>query len=92
MLSTSDRIRPEIHEGRVIWFDPLQGYGYIERANDSDLFVHYKDIIRVGDGFRRLYKGQYVRYRVAMGARGEYACKVFPSQKWLQYVSKLKKC
>lgn len=78
--------RPPLKEGKVLWFNAEKGFGFIERKNDSDLFVHFRDIMTVRDEFRRLYKGQEVRYRVAMGPRGEYAINVFPSRKWFSYV------
>jgi len=80
-----EKKRPPIQEGKVLWFDPLKGYGFIERPNDSDLFVHFSDIIALGREFQRLYDGQDVRYRVGIGPRGEYAYNVFPCRKWFYY-------
>jgi CspA family cold shock protein len=39
MQNDSDR-----EEGVVKWFDEQKGYGFIERPNGRDLFVHYKEI------------------------------------------------
>lgn len=79
-----DRV-PLFQEGTVKWFDPFKGYGFIERRDDSDIFVHYNDIIVKQDEFRRLYDGQEVRFRVGIGPRGEYAYNVFPSSSWFIY-------
>ena len=34
----------EREEGTVKWFNEQKGYGFIERPNGRDLFVHYKEI------------------------------------------------
>ena len=39
MQKDSDR-----EEGTVKWFNEQKGYGFIERPNGRDLFVHYKEI------------------------------------------------
>lgn len=82
-----DRV-PAFQEGRVKWFSGVKGYGFISRRDDSDVFVHYRDIIMFEDEFRQLYNGQEVRFRVGMGPHGEYAYNVFPSSKWFTYDKK----
>ena len=38
-------------EGKVKWFNPAKGYGFIAPADsDQEVFVHYSSI--AGDGFR----------------------------------------
>jgi len=44
--------------GRVKWFNERKGYGFIERSNGEDVFVHYSAIR--GDGFRTLVEGEVV--------------------------------
>jgi len=76
------------YEGKVLWFNAERGYGFIERPQDSDLYVHYTDIAVIKNiTFKRLYAGQDVRYRIALGPRGEYAYNVFPSRRWFVYKS-----
>ena len=38
--------------GKVKWFNESKGYGFIEREDGADVFVHYTNI--VGQGFRTL--------------------------------------
>ena len=60
--------------GTVKWFNEGKGFGFIERAGDSDVFVHFSAI--EGDGFRRLEEGQQVEFQVGPGRRGEQARRV----------------
>ena len=58
----------EKQQGTVKWFNGSKGYGFIERENGEDLFVHYNSII--GDGYRDLGEGQRVEFTVAQGQKG----------------------
>ncbi|MFN2383048.1 MAG: cold-shock protein [Gemmatimonadota bacterium] len=60
--------------GAVKWFDAQKGFGFIERPDGSDIFVHYSDI--VGDGFRTLSEGQQVHFQVTQSAKGPQAVNV----------------
>jgi len=48
--------------GTVKWFNASKGYGFIERPDGSDVFVHYTAI--QSDGFRSLEEGQQVEFSV----------------------------
>ncbi len=61
-------------EGLVKWFDPKKGYGFIERPNGDDVFVHYSGID--GDGFRFLKAGEKVEFQIVPGPRGPQATQV----------------
>ena len=61
-------------KGKVKWFNNSKGYGFIERENGEDLFVHYTSI--EGEGFRSLEEGQAVEFEVAEGKKGLQAIKV----------------
>jgi CspA family cold shock protein len=52
----------------VKWFNGAKGYGFIERANGEDVFVHFNAII--GDGYRSLEEGQKVSFIVTKGQKG----------------------
>ncbi|MGL4798980.1 MAG: cold shock domain-containing protein [Cellulosilyticaceae bacterium] len=57
--------------GTVKWFNAEKGFGFIERENGSDVFVHFSAI--QGDGFKTLEEGQKVNFDITKGARGEQA-------------------
>ena len=46
----------EKEQGTVKWFNGSKGYGFIERPQGEDVFVHFNAI--VGDGYRGLEEGQ----------------------------------
>lgn len=58
----------EKEQGIVKWFNGAKGYGFIERANGEDVFVHFNAII--GDGYRSLEEGQKVSFIVTKGQKG----------------------
>ncbi|UCF62429.1 MAG: cold-shock protein [Anaerolineaceae bacterium] len=60
--------------GTVKWFNGGKGYGFIEREEGEDVFVHYSAI--VGDGFRNLDEGQRVEFNVEQGLKGLQATNV----------------
>ena len=60
--------------GRVKWFNERKGYGFIERSNGEDVFVHYSAI--QGDGFRTLAEGELVSFEVTEGPKGLQASNV----------------
>jgi len=60
--------------GRVKWFDEKKGFGFIERQDGNDVFVHFKAII--GDGYKSLTEGQEVEFDVEDGPKGPQASNV----------------
>ena len=56
-------------EGKVKWFNPDTGYGFIEREGGDDLFVHFSEI--QSEGFKTLDEGQAVTFTEAMGNNGK---------------------
>lgn len=58
-------------QGTVKWFNGSKGFGFIERADGDDVFVHYNAI--VGDGYRNLEEGQRVEFTVVQGQKGPQA-------------------
>ncbi len=66
----------ETQTGTVKWFDNAKGYGFIQRENGKDLFVHYNSI--VGEGHRSLSEGQRVEFTEVAGKKGPQAENVKP--------------
>lgn len=62
--------------GKVKWFDPKKGYGFILGPEGQDVFVHYSQID--GDGFRSLKDGEDVDYELVQGDKGWQARSVNP--------------
>ena len=62
--------------GTVKWFNGSKGYGFIERDEGDDIFVHYSAI--QGDGYRNLEEGQRVEFSVVQGQKGLQAQDVVP--------------
>jgi len=55
-------------KGTVKWFNNEKGFGFIEREQGGDVFVHFKAIR--GDGYRSLSEGQHVEFTVTQGQKG----------------------
>ena len=60
--------------GKVKWFSAEKGYGFIEREDGGDVFVHFSAIQE--DGFKSLTEGQEVEIDNVEGARGPQAANV----------------
>ena len=60
--------------GKVKWFNSAKGFGFIEREDGPDVFVHYTAID--GSGFRTLAEGDPVEFDVEEGPKGLHAANV----------------
>lgn len=63
--------------GTVKWFNESKGFGFIEREDGPDVFVHFSAI--QGDGFKTLTDGQKVQFDVTDGQKGPQAENVVPA-------------
>ena len=59
--------------GKVKWFSPEKGFGFLSRDEGEDVFVH-RDALP--EGVAELKPGQRVEFGVAQGRRGEQALSV----------------
>ena len=60
--------------GTVKWFSNEKGYGFIERTEGEDVFVHFSAIAM--DGYKSLTEGQRVEFDVVQGSKGLQAANV----------------
>ncbi len=60
--------------GTVKWFSNEKGYGFIEREDGEDVFVHHSDI--EGEGFKTLHAGEPVEFEILAAEKGPKAQRV----------------
>jgi CspA family cold shock protein len=61
-------------KGTVKWFNAAKGYGFIQRENGEDVFVHFSAIQT--EGYRSLDEGSRVEFEVTKGPKGLQATEV----------------
>lgn len=61
-------------KGTVKWFNAAKGFGFIQRENGEDVFVHFSAID--AQGYRTLDEGAQVVFEVTKGPKGLQATNV----------------
>lgn len=61
-------------KGKVKWFNAEKGFGFIEREEGKDVFVHFSAINM--EGYKTLEEGAEVQFEVVEGAKGPQASNV----------------
>ncbi|MDR0868426.1 MAG: cold shock domain-containing protein [Planctomycetota bacterium] len=57
--------------GRVKWFSPSKGYGFITADDGGDIFLHFTGLAAGQE--RRLFPDDRVEYELADGEKGKKA-------------------
>ena len=60
--------------GTVKWFSDDKGFGFIEREDGGDVFVHFSAV--QGSGFKTLAEGAKVQFDITQGQKGDQAANV----------------
>ena len=61
-------------EGTVKWFNERKGFGFLEREDGDDVFVHFSMI--QDEGFKTLKEGEKVSFEIVDGQKGPAASNV----------------
>jgi len=61
--------------GKIKWFDPEKGVGFIEHENGDDLFVHLSAVQE--ENVELVEKGAGVEFEIVEAEKGQRASKVF---------------
>jgi len=61
-------------QGVVKWFNAQKGFGFIQRDNGPDVFVHHSAI--QSSGYRELNEGERVEFSIVDGPKGPQASDV----------------
>lgn len=63
-----------MEQGKVKWFNSEKGFGFIEREDGNDVFVHFSAINM--EGYKTLNEGAPVEFEVINGEKGLQASNV----------------
>ena len=63
-----------MENGKVKWFSNQKGYGFIQKDDGDDIFVHFSAI--QSEGFKTLAQGQEVIFEISESPKGPQAANV----------------
>ncbi len=58
-------------QGTVKFFKAAEGYGFISRPDEPDVYVHYSELQQ--EGFKTLVPDQVVEFEIGEGRKGPAA-------------------
>lgn len=61
-------------KGKVKWFNPKKGWGFIEGEDGRDFFAYFKDIQM--EGYKALSQNEEVTFEVAETEKGKKAVEI----------------
>jgi len=64
-----------MENGTVKWYNNNRGFGFIEREQGEDVFVHFSAILDTG-AYKELNEGDSVEFEVTQGPKGLQATNV----------------
>jgi len=63
-----------MEKGVVKWFNNSKGYGFIQRDEGGDVFVHYSAV--KSEGYKTLKQGDRVEFEIEESSKGPQAINV----------------
>ncbi len=63
-----------MEQGTVKWFNNSKGYGFLQRDDGGDVFVHFSAIEK--EGFKALNQGDRVEFEIEESEKGPQAANV----------------